>query len=440
MLRKKNVTRRQFLAGTVGAAAGAIGFPYIVSSSALGRDGSTLPSNRIVLGFIGVGKQGSSTLLKGFLNASGTQVVAVCDVDALKRKRARNITQRYYANHSGRAGAGSKNCTAYSDFRNLLVRSDIDAVVIATPDHWHAITVIQAARAGKDIYCEKPLSLTIAEARAMVNAVRRYERVLQTGSMQRSDSKFRFACELVRSGYIGEVKTVTVDVGGPSAECYLPAEAVPAELDWNFWLGPAPWRPYNSILAPPISFKDWPRWRNYRDYSGGAMTDWGAHHFDIAQWALGMDDSGPVEIIPPDGKDYKVLTYKYANGVTMIRDKIGLMDGGILFVGTEGRVAVTRGYLRTWPDSLMSQQIGPDETHLYKSNNHYVDFLNSVRDRSKPICDVEIGCRSATVCHLGNIAYQLGRPLKWDPGKERFVNDPQADRLLSRPMRSPWHL
>jgi len=425
----KELGRREFLKKAAGIAGGAVVFPYIVPSSVLGQ---AAPSNRITLGFVGTGKQ-NQHLIRSFLNSPGTQTLAVCDVDKLKLKRAQDTVQEHYSKPNS---APYRGCATYGDFRELLARDDIDAVVIATPDHWHAIIVIQAAQAGKDIYCEKPLSQTIAEARAMVNAVRRYGRIFQTGSMQRSDDKFRFACELVRNGYIGEVKTVTVGVGGPPEDKPLPAEPVPDYLDWDMWVGPAPWRPYNSDLSPHISFDGFPNWRYHSDFGGGGMTDWGAHHYDIAQWGLGMDETGPVEIIPPDGKDYKVLTYKYANGVIMTRDSAN----GILFTGTKGKVEVNRGYLKTWPDTLQSQQIKPDEFHLYDSKNHYTDWLNAIRTRTKPICDIEIGCRSVSVCHLGNIAYRLGRPLKWDPQREVFVNDSHANRLLSRAMRSPWHL
>ena len=433
MSSRKNISRRQFLKRTSVAAAGAIGFPYVVSSSVLGA-GSIAPSNRITLGFIGTGKQGYGTLLRSFLNIPDFQVIAVCDVDALKCKRAKDRTERKYARQ--KAKGAFKGCADYNDFRDLLARDDIDAIVTAPPDHWHSVIVIQAAQAGKDIYCEKPLSLTLAEARVMVNEVRRYERVFQLGSMQRSWQQFRLACELVRSGYIGELKKVRVSVGGPPIECDLPAEPTPDYLDWNMWLGQAPWRPYNSILSPHISWNGYPKWRRYREFSGGDMIDTGAHHFDIAQWGIGADETGPVEIIPPDGKDYRVLTYKYANGITMTRDR----GRGILFTGTEGKVEVSRKHLRTWPDNLAKQQIGPDDTHLYKSNNHYIDWLRCIRNRRKPVCDVEVGCRSVAVCLLGNIAYELKRPLKWDPQKEVFVNDSEANRLMSRPMRSPWHL
>ncbi len=426
-------SRRQFLKSTAGLAAGAITFPYIIPSSALGKAGTVAPSNRITLGFIGTGKQ-SKRLMKSFLNSPGTQVLAGCDVDKLKRERGQKIVEEYYWQ---KAGGTYKGCETYGDFRELLARADIDAVVIATPDHWHAITVILSAKAGKDIYCEKPLSQTIVEAREMVNAVRHYGRVFQTGSMQRSDWHFRLGCELVLNGYIGELKYVTVSVGGPPEDKPLAAMPVPDYLDWDMWVGPALWRPYNSELSPHISWDDYPDWRNNSRFGGGEMTDWGAHHFDIAQWGMGTDDSGPVEIIPPDNKDYKVLTYKYANGVTMTR---GCEGRGVLFTGTKGKVEVDRGHLKTWPDSLKNQQIGPNEIHLYESRNHYVDWLDAIRKRTKPICDIEIGCRSVTVCHLGNIAYKLNRPLKWDPKREVIIGDSEAGRLLSRPMRSPWHL
>ena len=445
-MRKERISRRKFLQKATGIAAGATALPYFVPAwhglSArentarmavpLGKASNAPPSDRITLGFIGSGKQ-SQHLIPSFLNSPGAQVLAICDVDRLKLERGQKIVEDFYAQRSGQP---YKGCQAYGNFRELIAREDIDAVVIATPDHWHAIMVIEAAQAGKDIYCEKPLSQKIAEARAMVNAIRRYGRVFQTGSMQRSDNRFRFACELVRNGYIGEIKTVTVGVGGPPEDKPLPAEPVPDYLDWDMWVGPAPWRPYNRDLSPHISVDVFPNWRYHSDFGGGGMTDWGAHHFDIAQWGLGMDETGPAEIIPPDRKGYKVLTYKYANGVIMTRDNAN----GILFTGAEGKVEVNRGYLRTWPESLKDQQIRPEQIHLYDSNNHYVDWLDAIRKRTKPICDIETGCRSVTVCHLGNIAYKLKRPLKWDPNREVFVADDEANRLLSRSYRSPWYL
>jgi predicted dehydrogenase len=428
--KKDVISRRQFVKQLSSAAAAVIGFPYVMTLSA----GGTKPSEKITLGFIGVGKQGSG-LLWHFLQRDDCRVVAACDVDEQKLERALEMVGEIYGRDAG--------CAGYGDFRELLGRSDIDGVVIAVPEHWHAIISIDAGKSGKDVYCEKPLALTITEARQMVNAARRYSRVFQTGTMQRSDGKFRLASELVSGGYIGEVKEVRLYLGSGSfpiypVACDLPGEPVPEYLDWEMWLGPAEWRPYNSRIAPPIEDKEWPHWRDYEEYAGGLMTDWGAHHFDIAQWGLGMDESGPVEVHPEDGKDYPMLTYRYANGVTVVRDDT-MSSRSIIFTGSEGEVEVSRELLRTKPQSLIRQRIEP-EKRLYESNNHYGNWLECMRSRQRPICDVEIGCRSLTVCHLGIIAKRLGRGLKWNPAAERFINDAEADRMLSRPMRSPWNM
>ena len=426
---EKKMTRRGFLKG----AAAAVGAPLVVSASALGA-GAAAPSDRIGMGFIGYGMQCRGHV-SGMLGRPDVQVLAVCDADSIRRKMAAKQVDDRYAD--ARSKGAYKGCTDYNDFRDLADRTDIDAVLIAAPDHWHALTVIRCAESGKDVYCEKPLSLTIREARLMVNAVRRYGRVFQTGSQQRSSREFRFACEMVRSGRIGKVQTVYVNVGGPSQECNLPGQPVPEGIDWNLWLGPAPWRPYHATICPAVPYNFFPNWRSFRDYSGGGMTDWGAHHFDIAQWGLGMDDSGPVEIHPPDGKDYPRLTYKYANGVVM---QHGGGRSGVDFVGTEGRVMVNRGQLATEPKELMNTPTAANEVHLYNSPGHHQDWLRCIRTRQKPICDVEIGARSVSVCHLGNIAYWLKRPLKWDPVQEVFLGDDEANRWLDRPKREPWTL
>ena len=436
---KRKISRRIFLKQSA-QAAGVLSLPFMVLPSALGKAGRSAPSERIGMGFIGTGKQ-SKHLMRAFLGFRETQVLAGCDVDKLKLARGKKITEDYYAEKMAKGDYRGYDC--YGDFRELIGRKDIDAVVIATPDHWHAIPTVAAARSGKDIYCEKPMSWSINEGKAMVKVVQRFGRVFQNGSMQRSNQKFRFACELVRNGYIGDIKHVVVNVGGPPVECNLPAEPVPDYLDWNTWVGPAPFRPYNHILSPHISQDHFPLWRDYREFGGGLMTDWGAHHFDIAQWGLGMDRNGPVEIIPPDGKKYKVLTYRYANGITMVRDEKyeGHDVKGILFIGSKGRVEVARGHLRTWPESLLKQKIGANEIHLYESNNHYKDFLDCIKTRKQPICDVEIGYSSAAVCLLGNIAYRIMRPLKWDQKRQRLAqSDPEAEQLLGRTMRAPWHL
>lgn len=423
------VTRRSFVKAA-GACAVA---PFILPSHIWAAE--TKPNDRITIGFIGVGTQGRH-LLSGFLNNSEVQVLAVCDVDTTRREFSKNTVNEFYSKKNNKE---YKGCDGYNDFRDLIKRNDIDTVCIATPDHWHAIPVIMSANARKDIYCEKPLSLTIKEARDMVNAVRKNNRVFQTGSMQRSSREFLKACELVRNGYIGKIKEVYVNVGGPSRWCDLPEEPMEPGLDWDLWLGQAPKRPYNSALSPRGVHKHFPAWRNYREYSGGGMTDWGAHHFDIAQWGLGMDESGPVEIIPPDGKDVKKLTFKYANGVVMYHSGLPDYKYGVVFVGEKGKICVDRGRFLAEPEEIAAEyKIGSAPIKLYNSSNHLKDFLQCVRTRQRPICDVEIGCRSVTVCHLGNLAYWYKRPLKWDPVKERFIGDDEANSWLDRPKRTPW--
>jgi len=400
---RRRVSRRNFLRG---AAAGALGAPLFVRATAFGAN------DRITAGIIGLGGPAGS-------GHGLAQLLAVCDV------REDKISGRGYRRRKGVA--------VYHDFRELLARDDIDAVFIGTPDHWHAIPAIAAAKAGKDIYCEKPMSLTIREGRAMVNAVRRYGVVFQTGSQQRSayGGKFRFACEMVRSGRIGKLRCIHVNVWGPSGPCYLPAQPVPKGVDWDRWLGPAPWRPYHTKILRG--------WRSFRDYSGGGMTDWGAHHFDICQWALDKDDSGPVEIIPPNGKDVKLLTFRYDNGVEVYH--MGAQGAQIEFKGTEGRIMVDRRTLRSDPPSIAQKPLGPNEVHLRNSGgDHKRHWLECVRSRQRPICDVEIGCRSVSVCHLGNLAYWLKRPLRWDPAREEIVGDPEAARWLDRPKRAPWRV
>ena len=399
MTDNRQTSRRDFLKT---AAVSALGVPYFVNSRVFGAN------DQITSGVIGIGGPAKS--------AGGTRRLAVCDVRGDKVKPF----------------LGSTSVTVYTDFREILAREDIDVVFIGTPDHWHAIPTIEAAKAGKDIYCEKPLSLTIREARDMVNAVRQYDRVFQTGSQQRSayGGKFKFAVEMIRNGRIGDLKHVHVSVGGPSGPCAEPPEPKPDDVDWDRWLGPAPWRPFNRKVLRG--------WRAFRDYSGGGMTDWGAHHFDIVQWALDKDDSGPVEIIPPNGKDIKHLTYIYDNGVEVTHRSHPF--GGVVFQGTEGEIRVNRSKLETEPASLMTKPIGLDEIRVYDSTRegHFGNFVRCVRTRQRPVCDVEIGCRSVTVCHLGNIAYRLKRPLQWDPVAEAFIGDDEANRLRARAKRSPW--
>jgi predicted dehydrogenase len=428
MKNRHSLTRRQFLSTT---ALGAASVPLLLPSHIWSADADAKPNARLTMGFIGTGTQGRH-LLNSFMPHPGAQVVAVCDVDTTRREHYKKKVEEFYTTKQDQ---DFKGCAAYKDFRELIARKDIDTVVVATPDHWHAYICVMAAKAKKDIYCEKPLSLTIHEARAMVDAVRKNDRVFQTGSMQRSSSEFHKACTLVRNGVIGKVKEIFISVGGPSQPCDLPEETLEPGLDWDAWLGPAPVRPYNSILSPRGVHSHFPNWRNYREYSGGMMTDWGAHHFDIAQWGLGMDASGPVEIIPPGANDAKRLTYKYANGVVMYHGGLEGYGFGVVFVGENGKVCVDRGKFKAEPEDLGKTDLAALPTKLYKSNNHYKDFLDCVRSRQKPICDVEVGCRTVTVCHLGNIAYWTKKPFKWDPAKEQVTGDAEVSKWLDREKR-----
>lgn len=424
------INRRKFLKNA--AIASSI---FIIPRRVLGGAGYIAPSDKITIGFIGCGKQ-SAGLQRRFSGLSSAQIVAACDPYAAKLEKFVKANNQIYAELTGQS---LYNATAaFVDFRELLAKKDIDAVVIASPDHWHASMSVLAAEAGKDIYCEKPLSLTVREGRAMVDATRKNERVFQTGSMQRSAKEFTQAVQLVRSGAIGEIKKIVVSVGGPPKEWDLQAEPVPQGLNWDLWMGPnVIERPYNNFLAPNMESTFWAKWRDYREFGGGFMTDWGAHMFDIGQWGLGMDHSGPVKVIPPGEGKGSGLIYRYENGVEMIHQP----EAGknyCHFFGTEGEVYVSRGQLTTTPESLKDKIFDKSEYKVYVSDNHYEDFLNSIKTRKPPICDVEVGHRTATVCNIGNIAYALGRPLEWDPSKERFRNDGKANKLLKRKMKREW--
>jgi predicted dehydrogenase len=280
----------------------------------------------------------------------------------------------------------------------------------------------------------------IAEGLAMVDAVRRFGRVYQTGSQQRSDFQgmFRRAAELVLAGAVGQLQAIHIGIGGPPEDDFtLPVQPVPSTLDWDMWVGPAPWRPYNATLCP-LNFRGFPQWRHYRDFGGGGYNDMGAHHFDIAQWAMAMDNSGPIEIYPPDGKEHKYLTYRYSNGVPMYHG--GDDRGSIVFHGRDGSIFVSRAFLRADPVRILDFKLGPNHVHLNRYRNHRDDWLHCIKTRQRPIADVEIGHRTATVCHLGLITYRLNRPLAWDPVSEQFVNDDDANRLRSRALRTPWRV
>ncbi len=414
------LNRRQFL--TTGAALLAI--PTIIPRSVFGAN------EKIITGHVGVQNQGKPNLLAFMKLASPA---AICDVDSEILGGVATLME-----------AANYKPATYGDYRRLLDRKDIDAVVVTTPDHWHAPITIHACQAGKDVYCEKPLSLTVVEGRKMVEAARKYDKIVQTGSQQRSDphERFRLACELVRAGKIGKVKEVLVGI--PAVNFKGPAVAdsePPAVLDYDFWLGPAPKKPYNQ---KHVHYN----FRFFWDYSGGQTTNFGAHHLDIAQWALGMDESGPVVI---DGKAqydpekvYEVpqtmrITLTYANGVNVIlgQGQKGI-PGGCTFVGSEGEIFVDRAKITSKPGEIVSEKLGSSEGQLYVSKNHHQNFLDCVKSRKRPICDVEIGHRSATVCHLANIVARLGRKVCWDPATEQIVGDDQAAAMLDRPHRSPY--
>lgn len=438
MAKRGHISRRQFVVTTAGAALGAVGLAYIVPASALGQADSVAPSERITMGCIGVGWQGGSNL-DSFIREKDCQIVAVCDVDKNHMQDAANRVNSHYKN---------KDCATYHDFRELLARGDIDAVSLGLPDHWHAIPAIEAAKSGKDIFGEKPLSHDLKQGRAMCEAVRCYGRIWQTGSWQRSQAHFRRACELVINGRIGKV--TRVEVGLPSGhtdfgqtqgqEGICPA---PAQLDYDFWIGPAPYEPY----CPARVHKNW-RW--HLDYGGGQLMDWVGHHVDIAHWGLGFDYTGPHEIegtgeYPKDGlwnspTKYR-LTAKYPNDVTMIiAGGYGDIRGGTKWIGADGWVWVDRGGLDAEPKGILDEKIGPDEIHLYDSPGHWRNFLDCVKSRKATITPCEVAHRSATPGHLGQIAMLLGRKVRFNPDTEQIIDHPTAASLLGHALRSPWRL
>jgi predicted dehydrogenase len=406
----------------------------IIPSHVMGGNGYVAANDKISVGFIGTGKQGR--ILSNFFanNCNDVIPVAACDVDTEKLDLWVDVTKKAQKDKNN----ADVTIKKYGQYRELLENPDIDAVIIATPDHWHAQVAIDAAKAGKDIYCEKPMALTVAEGRAMVNATRKYWRVFQTGNMQRSWRNFRHAVELVRNKYIGEIKEINIHVGPPVVQCNLPTEPVPSNLNWDMWVGPSMYREFNAELSPPVERDIYPNWRNYRNFGGGMITDWGAHMFDIAQWAMNMDESGPVEYHPPAERATHGLQMKYKNGVVVTHKDWG-EHNAVQFIGSEGKIEVSRSFLRTFPDeSLAMADLKESDQRVYFSDNHYRDWVQAIRNRSRPVSDVETGHRTAAMCNIANIAYELQRPLQYDPKTEKFVNDTYADILLSRPYRGKW--
>jgi predicted dehydrogenase len=476
---RKNVTRRKFLEHSA-AFAGMLAVPYVIPSSAIGLDDNTAPSERISLGTIGKGVMGSVHLQK-LTGDPGFQVLAVCEVDRVRRESAKHVVEQQYA--ADRARGAYRGCAAYNDYRELLARPDIDAVVIATPDHWHALQAVDAAKAGKDIYCEKPISLTIYEGRRVVEAVRRYGRVFQTGTQYRSNPMIRKVCQFIRDGRLGKVKSVYTLfqnlgnwIGGASFKPYarvidietcgksyaplefpFPAETAPDGLDWDLWVGPAPWHPYNPVYhrnpAPGVV-----PWAFCESFGAASLTGFLAHAADVIQYALGVEESGPVEIVHPHTGEFPTLTCKYANGTLlhfvdhweMVKDvyqavpataKLAGNFGGV-FVGERGWITSMTGggTVEGGPEEIVKELDLKNPDVKAGRNNHLANWLECIRTRKRPSSDEELGHRCASLGHLAHIACRTGRSLKWDPAKEEFVGDEYANRLRSRAMRAPWRI
>ena len=432
-MRKAGVSRRDFLKG----AAAAVAAPYVLTSTALGAAGRPPASERIVMGAIGVGGRGTANM-RTFLGSGEVQVVAVCDVFEDRRRRAKGAVDKRY---------GSADCTAYNDFRDLVTRPDIDAVCIGSPDHWHVLHSLEAVRAGKDVYCEKPLGLSIEQDKALRVAVRRYGRVFQFGTQERSSGSTRRAAEIVLNGWIGKVHTIKVGTRFSRSSPNYPPMPVPDGLDYDLWLGPAPWAPYTANRVSNS------HWFHISDYALGFIAGCGIHTIDMAAWGNGTDRTGPVEVegtgeFPRDGLCDCALAWnvdlRFANGVAM-----NFTDGnqnplGVRFEGSDGWVFVKEQHLGgradAEPKSLLRRTAGPGEIRLPVSNNHHQNFLECVKSRQDPVAPIEVAVRSDTLCQLSDIAMRLRRKLKWDPVKEEFVGDAEAARRMDRPMREPWRI
>jgi predicted dehydrogenase len=451
------MNRRKLLKATAALGAAVTGFSTIVPGRVLGAQGAVPPSEKIVMGCIGVGSMGGGHL-RSFTGQDDVRMVAACDLRRKFRERAKQIVDEKY---------GDSGCAVYHDYRELLVRPDIDAVCIATPDHWHALIAIEAAKNHKDMYMEKPVDVHVAAAKALRQAVNRYGVVFQFGTQQRSDQGFRFGCELVRNGRIGKLHTIVVGSvqGAQLATQPLQPQPDPAEFDYDMWLGPAPWAPYTFERAASRAEGSPGYWMHIHDYGLGCLSGaWGIHHVDIAQWGNNSDDTGPLEIegtgvLPSDGLCDTPVTWRvehtYANGVKMIHmdsqhteqefpqfvtPVLDMRGCGILFIGSDGWVIVSRGGIDAGPKSLLQTAFDSSEPRLPVSNNHKRNFLECVRTRRQPISHIESAVRSDTICHLDDIAIRTGRKLHWDPKAEQFLNDAEANRLLTRPLRSPWRL
>ncbi|MGB6220454.1 Gfo/Idh/MocA family protein [Haloferula sp.] len=417
-------SRRGFLKTSIAAA---LAGPQIVRSETLGNDTKAGANSRVGIGYIGVGLIAQGHVVS-FAGMKDVQPLAVCDVRDWKVKESiKNLEQR-----------GHKGLQATSHFEEVLANPDIDAVCISTPDHWHAGVALAAMKAGKDVYVEKPMTLTIEEGQMMVEAEKKYGRIVQVGSQQRSTVHFRIAANLVRNGLIGDVKEVYCQLGNfplpPKEETIIP---VPEGFDYDRWLGPTPFYEYSENRAKGAYGGGW---RCYWDYGSRKFGDWGAHHFDIVQWALDRDDTGPVEFIPAGYEDNKFHHYRYADGITVWRDKKPNHGHMIRFIGTKGEVHVSRGEIASLPKDLVRHRYGPEDIQVYESKDHRKNFIDSIKSRKPTICPATVGHRSATICQLAGIAERLVRPLKWDPVAEKITNDAEAAAMQSRPRRKGYEL
>ncbi len=427
MTQRPTITRRAMLRRAVGAAAAVGAAPYIIPSSAFGADGPA-PSQRITMGAIGQGGRGRHDLA-ALMALDDVQMLAVCDVQASKRDGAKKAVDERY---------GNSDCQTYRDLRELLTRDDIDAMLVATGDNWHSSAAILVAKAGKDMYCEKPMSVAVTEGRALCNAMDRYGVIFQCGTQRRSVPRFKYAVELAQTGKLGELQEVYAEKAPGEWFKYHPRATLPAqpqppqeEVDWNMWLGPAAWRPYNKAYMTRQF------WMCSLDFSGGMITEWGSHTVDLCQWANNADNETPVEfeVAKHDGKDTVVA--RYANGVKLIFE-----EGGwplhVRFVGTEGMISVDDdGNMEAEPKSLLAgRQFGKG----YPNENHVRNFIDCVKSRKTPIAPAEGAHRANSTCQIANICQEMGRKLTFDPATETFVNDPMADRKLARTMREPWVL
>jgi predicted dehydrogenase len=403
---KQQANRRDFIK----AAATAVAVPYLVPGSALGADGRPAPSNRVVMGGIGIGNQGSGDQ-QAFVNRGDVQYVAACDVSEQHLNAALDRANKKYHN---------KDCKPYHDFRELLARTDIDAVHIATPDHWHILIVIEACRHGKDVYCQKPETKTLREGPLVVAAARRYGRVVSGGS-QRVLEDYRKTVDPCWSGELGPIKSINVNENRVPQLCYLPGQPIPDGFDWDMWLGPAPWAPYHPYRCSGSYNINGTCWRSFSDYSGGGLTDWGAHHFGGAIFAIDCRELVPTEVTyhNDDGKEW--LTHRFPNGILLTNNRPGY--GNLQVEGTPG------------------QKREAKPVPSYKGNGGiYGDFIHCVKTREKPFRDIELAVNTAAVAHLSNITYQLKRNLKWDAAKCEFPGDEEANRLVDRARREPWTL